>query len=184
MDEAFVNSDALAAAEEMLRAYQAEHGSVDASWQALFDQIGDGGAPQPQLPPDGLFRSAGQAARASASAKGVASPSTLDALGKQERVDQLIRAFRCRGHHIAKLDPLGMLKRHDDELTPAFYGLGDGDLDATFSARSFSAKPLTLRQILAHLHKTYCGSIGVQYMHIDDGEVRSWLQATMEQSEN
>ena len=193
MDEAFVNSDALLAAEEMLRAYQAEHGSVDASWRALFEQLGADGAPQPHLPVDGLFRSARpmalgaakapspkSASRASAGAGGA----SVEALGKQERVDQLIRAFRCRGHHIAQLDPLKQHERHDEELTLAFYGLADADLDVTFSARSFSPTPLKLCDIVAHLHKTYCGSIGVQYMHIDDQQVRSFLQERMESSEN
>jgi len=104
---------------------------------------------------------------------------------RQERVDMLIRVFRVRGHVIAQLDPLGHGQASHPELELAHNGLGQADLDLTFSCRTMRGAPvLTLRQIVKRLKTTYCGPIGVQYMHIDDPESKDWLQARMETTEN
>ncbi len=104
---------------------------------------------------------------------------------KQERVDMMIRGFRVRGHVIAQLDPLNEVPKSHPELCREFYGLEEGDLDLPFSARTLSGTPmLTLRQIERKLRRTYCGPIGVQFMHIDDLDVKEWLQSRMETSEN
>jgi 2-oxoglutarate dehydrogenase E1 component len=103
----------------------------------------------------------------------------------QERVDQLVRAYRVRGHRIAHLDPLGEQRPLLPELDPAFYGLGPADMDRTFSTRSLGGEDeATLRRIISRLRSTYCRFIGVQFMHIDDLTVRMWLQERMENSEN
>ena len=71
------------------------------------------------------------------------------------------------------------------ELEPEFYGLGTADLDRRFSSRTIAgAEVLTLRAILTRLRNTYCRSIGVQFMHIDDLRVKNWLQDRMESTEN
>lgn len=104
---------------------------------------------------------------------------------KQERVDMLIRGYRVRGHVIAQLNPLDEEPKSHPELNLQFYGLDEADLDLPFSARTLSGAPLlTLRQIEQKLRRTYCGPIGVQFMHIDDLEVKEWLQSRMETSEN
>ena len=104
---------------------------------------------------------------------------------RQERVDMLIRVYRVRGHVIAQLDPLGHGPASHPELELAYYGLTEADLDLTFSCRTMRGAPvLTLRQIVKRLKTTYCGPIGVQYMHIDDPETKDWLQARMEATEN
>ena len=104
---------------------------------------------------------------------------------RQERVDQLVRAFRVRGHAIAELDPLGRGRKHHPELEIGYYGLSDADLDQPFSSRTMPGAPvMSLRRITQRLHNTYCRHIGVQYMHIDDLQVQSWLQARMEDTEN
>lgn len=104
---------------------------------------------------------------------------------QQDRVDALIRAYRVRGHMIAKIDPLGLPRPSQPELQPSFYGLGPADLDRKFSSRTISgASALTLRQILELLSNTYCRSIGVQFMHIDDLDVKTWLQERMEGTQN
>ncbi|HEY8945894.1 MAG TPA: thiamine pyrophosphate-dependent enzyme, partial [Polyangiaceae bacterium] len=120
-----------------------------------------------------------QPARA-ASANGV-----LDMAVRQDRVDALVRAYRVRGHMIAKIDPLGLPRPDQAELDPEFYQLTGDDLDRNFSSRTiFGAETLTLREILTRLRNTYCRSIGVQFMHIDDLNVKNWLQDRMEGSEN
>ena len=108
-----------------------------------------------------------------------------DSSTRQDRVDQLIRAYRVRGHLIAELDPLGLPKDVHTELNPAYYGFGQADFDMLFSAQTIPGKSvMTLRDIIAHLRKTYCRSIGVQFMHIDDIHPKLWLQNEMEKTQN
>src|SRR5690606_39024556 len=108
-----------------------------------------------------------------------------DAAVRQDRVDALVRAYRVRGHMIAQIDPLGLPRPTQPELDPEFYSLTPEDLDRKFSSRTiFGAEALTLREILTRLRNTYCRSIGVQFMHIDDLTVKNWLQDRMEGSEN
>lgn len=109
----------------------------------------------------------------------------LDHAVRQDRVDQLVRAFRVRGHMIAEIDPLGRSRPPQPELEPEFYGLTAEDLDRRFSARTISAMgAATLREILRLLHETYCRTIGVQFMHIDDLSVKNWLQVRAESTQN
>jgi 2-oxoglutarate dehydrogenase E1 component len=103
----------------------------------------------------------------------------------QERVDQLIRNYRVRGHVSAKLDPLGRFNPPPPELDPHFYGFIDADMERRFACDTMSESgTLTLREILDRLAQTYCRSIGVQFMHIDDVVVRNWLQERMEGTGN
>jgi 2-oxoglutarate dehydrogenase E1 component len=133
------------------------------------------------------------AAVARAAAEVVASSALTDAVLErdrllallQDRVDQLIRAFRVRGHMIAHIDPLGMPRPRPRELDLAYYGLTEADLDQPFSTDTIhGAAALPLRKILERLDHTYCRRIGVQFMHMDDLAVRNWLQDRMESSEN
>ncbi len=103
---------------------------------------------------------------------------------RQERVDQLIRAYRVRGHRVAKLDPLGRCPAPFPELELDHYGLTQEDLERKFSAQCMALGVLTLREILEVLKNTYCRHIGVQYMHIDDPEPKFWLQEKMETTQN
>ena len=103
----------------------------------------------------------------------------------QDRVDQLVRAFRVRGHLMAEIDPLGRPRPGLPELDPAFYRLTDTDMDRSFSTDTIEGpRSMSLRQILKRLRNTYCRSIGVQFMHMDDLRSRQWLQVRMEGCEN
>ncbi len=87
----------------------------------------------------------------------------------QDRVDQLVRAYRVRGHLVANIDPLGMPRPHLPELDPEYYGFTEADMDRPFSTDTIHGPDvLTLRRILERLRNTYCRSIGVQFMHMDD----------------
>ena len=104
---------------------------------------------------------------------------------RQERVGQLVRSYRERGHVVARINPLAPNPSIPPELTLAFYGLKEQDLDTPFSARlgrETSIRPL--KQIIAHLQRTYCDAIGVQYMHIDDRNVQEWLRVRIEENQN
>jgi 2-oxoglutarate dehydrogenase E1 component len=103
----------------------------------------------------------------------------------QDRVDQLIRAYRVRGHLVAQIDPLGLPRPELPELDPAFYGFKPADLEREFSTATIEGpQSMTLARIIERLRNTYCRSIGVQFMHMDDLTVRQWLQERMEGTEN
>ena len=110
---------------------------------------------------------------------------SLDIAIRQDRVDQLVRSYRTRGHMIAKIDPLGMPRPATAELEPRHYHLTDADMDRRFSSRTiYGTETLTLREILDRLRNTYCRSIGVEFMHMHEIEPRNWLQERMEGTEN
>jgi len=103
----------------------------------------------------------------------------------QDRVDQLVRAYRVRGHLMAEIDPLGRPRPGLPELDPQFYHLTEEDMDRSFSTDTIEGpQSMSLRQIIQRLRNTYCRSIGVQFMHMDDLRVRQWLQVRMEGCEN
>jgi 2-oxoglutarate dehydrogenase E1 component len=103
----------------------------------------------------------------------------------QDRVDQLVRAYRVRGHLMAEIDPLGRPRPGLPELDPRFYHLTEEDMDRSFSTDTIEGpQSMSLRQIIQRLRNTYCRSIGVQFMHMDDLRVRQWLQVRMEGCEN
>jgi 2-oxoglutarate dehydrogenase E1 component len=110
----------------------------------------------------------------------------LAAAGLQGRVYQLINAYRVRGHLFAHLDPLGTPPAAAPELDLANFGLTEGDLDATFPSVGVAGLPerATLRQIINHLSATYCRSIGVEFTHIEEPDMRAWLQHRMESTQN
>ncbi|MFM9059566.1 MAG: 2-oxoglutarate dehydrogenase E1 subunit family protein, partial [Planctomycetaceae bacterium] len=103
----------------------------------------------------------------------------------QDRVDQLVRAYRVRGHLMSEIDPLGRPRPGLPELDPRFYHLTEEDMDRSFSTDTIEGpQSMSLRQIIQRLRNTYCRSIGVQFMHMDDLRVRQWLQVRMEGCEN
>jgi len=101
---------------------------------------------------------------------------------KQYQVANLINAYRTLGHHAAKLDPLGITERmHVPNLELDYHQLSAKDLDQKFySGTSFNGPELTLKEIRKALEDTYCGSIGIEYMHISNNEETQWLQNRME----
>ena len=104
--------------------------------------------------------------------------STLDSI----RALMLIRAYRVRGHLKANLDPLNLAKSSDhSELKPESYGFEEKDMDRPiFIDNVLGLESATLREILVNLEATYCGTIGVQFMHIQDPEQKAWMQETLE----
>ncbi|MEA2770502.1 MAG: 2-oxoglutarate dehydrogenase component, partial [Acetobacteraceae bacterium] len=98
------------------------------------------------------------------------------------RALMLIRSYRVRGHLEAQLDPLGLQAPHKHaELDPASYGFTDADLDKPiFIDNVLGRETATLREIVQILRETYCGPIGVEFMHIQDPEQKSWIQRQVE----
>ena len=102
------------------------------------------------------------------------------------RAVALIRAYRQRGHLLAKLDPLGMMKtEYLDELHPEYYGFKKEDYNEKIYLDGVTNKEhSTVKEILSFLNKTYCGSIGYEYMHISNPTERKWLRDRVEHDEN
>ena len=168
---------------ELYARYETDPSSLDPEWQSFFASLGDdaadvfadargpswgraeGGVSLPALPSGALTRQqAVDAAR--------------DTLGAR----MLIRAYRTRGHLIAKLDPLELVSRREHpELKPKTYGFTQADYDRPiYIGGAFGLEFATLRQVLAILKRTYAGPIGFEYMHISDPEQRAWIQDRIE----
>ena len=98
------------------------------------------------------------------------------------RALMLIRSYRVRGHLEARLDPLGLqIPRPHAELDPRSYGFTDNDLDQPiFIDNVLGRETATLREIQTILRETYCGPIGVEFMHIQDPDQKSWIQRKVE----
>lgn len=167
--------------ERCLQDYLLDPSSVSESWRKWFREL-DGAellAPQPR--PSHRRRSVFNPA----AVNGAHARQHSESVRLQARVDQLIRAYRVRGHLATKLDPLGMPRPEPPELLLETHGLNERDLDRQCSPlTAVDEETHTLGEIVERLHQTYCQHIGVQFMHIDDLEIRDWLVERMESSGN
>lgn len=158
--------------------YLQDPSSLPPQWQAYFENFD----------PENNeidFSSLPVAANASSSPPDHNTTNSRSVAQLQDRVDQLIRGYRVRGHLEAKIDPLGRPREANNELNPASYGLLPSDFPKNFSARTVDGQNFrSLEEIVDLMRQTYCRSIGVQFMHIDDHDVRNWLQTRMEGSRN
>ena len=94
----------------------------------------------------------------------------------------LIRAYRARGHFHANLDPLGLeAQKNEEELDPRTYGFTDADLDRPiFLDKVLGLEFGTVRQIVGILRRTYCQTLGVEFLHISNGAQKGWIQERIE----
>jgi multifunctional 2-oxoglutarate metabolism enzyme len=120
-----------------------------------------------------------------APALGATATGSREEMEKQAHVLRLIRNFRVRGHLLADLDPLDSRRAPHDELEPSSEGLTLWDFDREFITNGLAGKErATLREILDILRDTYCGTVGVEYMFIQESDRRRWLQSRMEATRN
>src|SRR6266513_1972165 len=189
--------------------YEKDPGSVDVEWQAFFKSLKDqpvdvrknAEGPScardnwPLTPQDdltsaldgnwvGVEKAVGAKIAAKAQAKG-ADVSTADvhqATRDSVRALMLIRAYRMRGHFHAKLDPLGIEAQRDrEELDPRSYGFAEGDYDRKiFLDHVLGLEYASLREIVAICERTYCQTLGVEFMHISNGAQKAWIQERIE----
>jgi 2-oxoglutarate dehydrogenase E1 component len=109
----------------------------------------------------------------------------VEATAKQTGIIRLIDAYRDLGHFIARLDPLSETKASHPQLELREFGLDEGDLGRIFDTSHFVGLPrASLRELIAALRETYCRTIGVEYMHIQDTRIRRWLAERMEPRRN
>ena len=195
--------------ENLYARYETDPGSVDPEWREFFGALGEDkatvvsnargaswGRPNWPIPANGelvsaldgnwavLEKSVGQKIKAKAEAKGA--PVSEEAVHQATRDSihaiMMIRAYRMRGHLHANLDPLGFEKRvPDDELAPASYGFTEADWDRPiFLDYVLGLEFGTIREILAILERTYCSTLGVEFMHISSPEEKAWIQERIE----
>jgi 2-oxoglutarate dehydrogenase E1 component len=195
--------------EELYERYLGDPSAVDAEWRTFFEALGEqksdvlaemrGASWAPNgahvigaVDPDSLPSPANRNVKSNGAAAPTAIANKTEEQIRAAALDTsraflLIRSYRIRGHLEADLDPLGLIRqaRHR-ELDPATYGFGDGDWDRPiliFGSLGLG-ESATLRQIWDRLRKTYCGKIGVEYMHISDPDQKAWIQERIEHVEN
>ena len=177
--------------EQLYARYLKNPASVDPSWQAYFDELGDdvddvtaalqgaSWAPTHTVAPTlDLIDGDEMPAATSGIDAEAARSATLDSV----RALMLIRAYRVRGHLMADLDPL-KIEGGDahPELDPASYGFTDADLDRPiFIDGVLGLDSPTMREIVDVARRTYCGTIGYEFMHNQDGDEKSWVQVRVE----
>ena len=201
LDElSFLNGANSAFIEDLLARFQKDPNSVDPSWARYFSAIGDSLAgptgPSWQRPDWPIVKNgleddekpapakdkAKAKPEAAAPAAGPSAADVRSATLDSVRALMMIRAYRIRGHLIANLDPLGLEPpKHHPELEPATYGFAEADLDRPiFIDYVLGLETATVRQIIDILRRTYCGNVGVEFMHISDPAEKSWIQERIE----
>jgi len=159
--------------------------SVDESWRRFFADLGDdASAARTELRGPVWARPGPRIIGNGATAVGeVDEAAVRQAASDSIRALNLIRAYRVRGHLEADLDPLGLEKRGPyPELDYRGYGFTEADFDREiFINNLFGRERATLPEIVAILRATYCGRIGVEYMHIQVPAERAWIQQKFEQ---
>jgi 2-oxoglutarate dehydrogenase E1 component len=148
--------------------------TVDPSWRAFFEGFELGLQQEPHL--DGPTAP-------TTSTTPTSSERTYRL--KQARIYNLLFAYRTLGHHLASLDPLELAKPVETELDLKHFKLDESDLDTVFdSGQLAGGGERTLREILSILKNTYCGTIGVEYMHIQNFKFRRWIRDKIELTQN
>lgn len=178
-----LDPSSLAFIEDLYESYLANPNSVDAPWRSFFErEAGRNGFRHaaPSFTPRSIFSPAVPDAPTGESGAGEGD------IALQQKVGRMVRNYRVRGHIIAKLDPLKMPTAEEPpELDPAYYDLSEEDMNRTLAPDTIPGTgALTVREIIDRLRHTYCRSIGAQFMHIDDLQVRKWLQRRMETTGN
>ena len=180
---------------ELYALYEADPDSVSEDWRNFFANLGDEAKhviADAEGPSWGAWNRGPSWTDAAAALPAAIAPAgaltqaeALDAARDTLGVRMLIRAYRTRGHLIAKLDPLRLTERGaHPELNPETYGFTPADYSRPiYIGGALGFEFADLGQVLAVLDKTYAGTIGFEYMHISDPEQRAWMQERIEGAE-
>ena len=198
------NADFIA---ELYQRFAENPASVDGSWRSFFEDLKDDAraalketvgaswAPQEtdKIISNG-YDTTPQVSNGHSAPNGKITPSaeTMESISKDTalldslRAIWLIRLYRMRGHLLANLDPLGLTPTaYYAELDPKTHGFTDADYDRPiFINGTLGLQYATLRQIMDKLRSTYCDTIGIEFMHIQDQGQADWLKKRMESGEN
>jgi 2-oxoglutarate dehydrogenase E1 component len=171
--------------ESLYAQFKADPASVGAEWQNFFRGFELG--IKLESAPDAATATATPSATPTAQQTAAIPASTQrDAgLDAQRKVDELIHRYRTCGHLASQLDPLGTTRPFPEELTLEAVGLGDSALGESFDPGTLPLdNPSPLGEIISCLEETYCGSMGVEYMHIGSADRRNWLAKRLESARN
>jgi 2-oxoglutarate dehydrogenase E1 component len=195
--------------EDLYARYETDPQAVDAEWQSFFQSLKDNASDveknargaswgRPDWPPlpqgdlvaalDGDWAAVGNGVglkvKAQAQSRGVdlSNADVERATRDSVRALMLIRAYRARGHFHAKLDPLGLEpEKNEEELDPRTYGFNEADLDRPiFLDKVLGLEFGTIRQVVTILRRTYCQTLGVEFLHISNGAQKGWIQERIE----
>ncbi len=205
----FLNGGNAAYIEELHARFLENPANVDAGWQTFFGAVADDAESAgqsargaswkkpgwPALPNgelisalDGNWPAPETAVSDKLSKKAQAAGSTVTAADLAQatrdsvRALMMIRAYRMRGHLHANLDPLGIeARKNQEELHPSSYGFSDADWDRKiFIDHVLGLEYATIREMLAILERTYCSTIGYEFMHITSPDEKAWIQERIE----
>ncbi|KUI73643.1 2-oxoglutarate dehydrogenase, mitochondrial [Cytospora mali] len=182
--------------DEMYIQYKQDPKSVHVSWQVYFKNMESGNMPISQAfqPPPNLVPSSSAVVTGLAAGAGVGLGEGSD-INNHLKVQLLVRAYQARGHHKARIDPLGIRQESKGfgnikpkELSIEYYQFTEKDLDTEYSLgpgilprfKKEGREKMTLREIIDACEKIYCGSYGVEFIHIPDREKCDWLRERIE----
>ncbi|KAF2770553.1 2-oxoglutarate dehydrogenase E1 component [Teratosphaeria nubilosa] len=192
--DSFLSGNTANYVDEMYMAWKHDPASVHVSWQAYFKNMESGEMPVSRAftPPPTIVPVGGVPTLSTTTAPGMGESSdVMDHL----KVQLLVRAYQARGHHKAKIDPLGIRNQTQNpqylnpkELELSHYNFSEADLDKEFALgpgilprfKSDKRDKMTLREIIDACEKIYCGPIGVEYIHIPDRAQCDWLRQRVE----
>jgi 2-oxoglutarate dehydrogenase E1 component len=172
--------------EQLYDSYLTDPNSISEEWRSYFDQLPRvNGHDKKDIPHSTIREQFLHLSKNKLINQELTTPAsaTSEHEKKQVKVLQLINAYRIRGHQTANLDPLGLMERvRVPDLELDYHGLSEADLDTLFQTGNlvFGPEQLSLREIVDGLKKTYCSSLGAEYMHIVDTSIRSWFQERIE----
>ncbi|MBL4739715.1 MAG: 2-oxoglutarate dehydrogenase E1 component [Sneathiella sp.] len=183
--------------EDLYLRYQNDPTSVDGSWQQYFQTLGDDAetivaeskgapwTPSNGIAPEDEYGILGDAAYRAievAEKKGLPQQDIRAAAVDTIRALMLIRSYRVRGHLKANLDPLGLeIPKEHPELDPRTYGFGVEEWDREiFLDNVLGLETASIREILEIVKRTYCSTIGVEFMHIQEPDQKAWIQERIE----
>ncbi len=165
--------------EDLYERFLEDPESIEPSWRQQFQEILNGAAYD--IPHSPIVERFGQLASKSHYRIAQIQGFTEESVKKQSAVARLINHYRVRGHQIAKNNPLGGDIILPTDMDPAYYGLSELDMDTLFDTGALQgADRLPLRAIISRLKTIYCGSIGSEYMHITDTQIRRWVISRIE----
>lgn len=172
--------------EALYEQYLIDPNSVDTEWQTYFKQYQSPNDAQHNAIKDQfLLLARNQTANkgGTQTTDATVSDSADCANPKQMGVQQLISAYRRRGHRRAKLDPLNLHPRAEvEDLTLAYHNLSEADLDTVFPTNDLNIgkNEAPLREIIEIMERVYCRHIGVEYMHVTTSTEKRWMEKYLE----
>jgi 2-oxoglutarate dehydrogenase E1 component len=173
-DSAYLSGANMAYVDALYEDYIANPDSVPKDWKMTFQKLTEEG-----VVPDVSHRAVRNYFLNHTTASQVVTQND-----KQSNVLDLMNAYRAQGHLVANLDPLNMIKQPDVEtLRLSYHGLSDTDLSRSFQVSwAGQVSSMQLQEVFSKLKTTYCGTIGIEYMHVNSTQEKQWFQSRFESS--